>query len=253
MFSDRRVEIFIGAFGSGKTEVSINYALALTQSGKEVIFSDLDVVTPYFRSREARAELEEQGIKVVAPPMGSDSPAVPADVLRSLQDSGSKKVVLDVGGDKLGAIALGQYKPILSDDDYEFNFVINTKRPFTSTEEGIKYIISEIERVSRMKTTGFINNTNLGIETTLDDVKEGEELIKKVGDSMGIPIRFTSMTDSVAETVKPGDFSMPIFKLDLFMVPAWISGGYDGVMRTGNKSGKYKAAEKRDYWMNIDK
>ncbi len=250
MFSDRRVEIFIGAFGSGKTEIAINYALALAQSGQHVIFSDMDVVTPYFRSREARAELEEQGIEVVAPPMGSDSPAVPAGVLRSLQDSGTKKVILDVGGDKLGAIALGQYRPVLDEGSYEFNFVINTKRPFTSTEEGIKYIISEIERVSRMKTTSFINNTNLGIETTLEDIKEGEALIRKVSKSLDIPIRFTTMTDGLAEQVKPGDFDMPIFKMDLFMVPAWLAGGYDGVMRTGNKGGRYKAAEKRDYWMN---
>ncbi len=250
MFSDRRVEIFIGAFGSGKTEIAINYALALRQANQEVIFSDLDVVTPYFRSREARAELEEQGIEVVAPPSGSDSPAVPAGVLRAIQDSGTKKVVLDVGGDKLGAIALGQYQPILAEDTYAFNFVINTKRPFTSTEEGIKNTVSEIERASRMKATAFINNTNLGPETTLDDVREGEEIIRKVSSSLDLPIRFTAVTDSIADEIKPGDFDMPVFLLDLFMVPSWLDGGYDGVTRTGNKGGKYKAALKKDYWLN---
>ncbi len=249
MFSDRRVEIFIGAFGSGKTEIAINYALALAEAGYQVTFADLDVVTPYFRSREARAELEEQGIKVVAPPMGSDSPAMPADVLRALQAGGNNKVVLDVGGDKLGAIAIGQFKPFLPEGSYEFNFVINTKRPFTSTDEGIKYIISEIERVSRLKTTGLINNTNLGVETTVPDIQEGEVLIRQVADSLGVPIRFVTMSEATAQDVKPGDFAEPVFKLDLFMVPAWLSGGYDGVMRTGNKGGKYKAAQKRDYWL----
>ncbi|MGI5840087.1 MAG: ATP-binding protein [bacterium] len=249
MFSDRQVEIFIGAFGSGKTEVSINYALALRQAGHDVIFADMDVVTPYFRSREARAELEEQGIKVIAPPMGSDSPAIPAEVLLSLQSRGNKRIVLDVGGDKHGAIAIGQFKPHLPEGSYHFNFVINTNRPFTSTEEGIMYILGEVEAVSRLKTTALINNTNLGPETTVEDVKSGSALIQQIADKLGVPVRFVAMSDEVAENVKEGDFAQPVFKLDLFMVPAWRDGGYDGVTRLGNKGGKYKAAMKREYWL----
>lgn len=191
---DRRISIFTGHFGSGKTEVAVNYALELASQRNKTAIVDFDIVNPYFRASDARRELESRGIRVIAPLYANtnvDVPALPPE-LNSLFENKKYKVVFDVGGDDLGAKALSRYNEEILEDDYEMFFVVNTRRPMTDTLEKIEDMLRDIEYSSRLKVTSLVNNTNLLDVTTPEDLMEGQRLIEQVSAKLGIPIGFVS-------------------------------------------------------------
>jgi len=191
---NRRINIFTGHFGSGKTEVAVNFALKMSYEYKKTAIVDLDIVNPYFRTVDARAELEQNGIWVIAPVYANtnvDVPALPAEI-NALFENKEYKIVLDVGGDDLGAKAVSRYKDEIVQDDYEMYFVINTKRPMTDTVNKIKEMIREIEQSAGLRITKLVNNTNLLDSTTSEDIIEGQRLIEQVSSELNIPIGFVS-------------------------------------------------------------
>lgn len=182
------ITIFTGHFGSGKTEVALNFAVL-----NSATIVDLDIVNPYFRTNDAKNELAELGIEVIASQFANtnvDLPSLP-DKIFSVFNS-SEPVVFDVGGDEEGASALGRYNPYFIKNGYEMYFVININRPQTSTIEGIQEMIEMIEQTSRLKVTGLINNSNLLHLTTREDIEKGERLVKEASDKLSIPFIFTS-------------------------------------------------------------
>ena len=191
---DRRISIFTGHFGSGKTEVAVNYALKMSALYPKSAIVDFDIVNPYFRTADAKLQLEEKGIWVVTPKYANtniDVPALPAEI-NTLFEKKEYKVVLDVGGDDLGARVLSRYVEDIQKDDYEMFFVINTRRPMTDTLEKIEEMIYSIETSSRLKVTKLVNNTNLLQDTTAEDIMEGQKLIKLVSEKLDIPVGFVS-------------------------------------------------------------
>ncbi len=197
----KRINIFTGYFGSGKTEVSVNYALRMAEAGYKTAIADFDIVNPYFRTADVKDFLSDRGIWVVLPVYANTNVDVPAlsGEVNALFQKKDYKVVLDVGGDDLGARAVSRYRNEIVQDDYELFFVINTKRPLTETADEICEVIASIENSARMKVTKLVNNTNLLSETHADIIREGFNIVREVSDRLNIPIAFTSgMRESLA-------------------------------------------------------
>lgn len=220
---DSRIRIFTGHFGSGKTEISINYALMLAGRKRRTCIVDLDTVNPYFCVREVRDNLESMGLKVVSPGIEittAELSTVPADVFTVFSDK-TLDVVMDVGGDDVGAVALGQYNRYFNEEPYDMYFVINTSRPFTNSPEGICEYIDSIEKASRLKVRYLIDNTNLSYGTSPEDILKGREVIDRVSDKTQIPVRYTCIREDLADRVA-GRVSGEIFKLKIYMKPEWL-------------------------------
>lgn len=191
---DKRINIFTGHFGSGKTEVAVNYALKLSEKNKNTCIVDLDIVNPFFRTADAKEELERKGVWVMLPKYANtnvDVPALPAEI-NTLFENKKYHVVFDVGGDDLGARALSRYREEIEQESHDLFFVINPRRPMTDTEDKIIEMLYQIEASSRLKVTKLVNNTNILQYTQAEDVLRGHRLIQSVSEKLNIPIGFTS-------------------------------------------------------------
>lgn len=206
--SKERITIFAGHFGSGKTEVAVNFALNSANKSKKVAIVDLDIVNPYFRTADAKKELEDKGIWVITPMYANtnvDVPALPPE-MNTLFEKKEYDVILDVGGDDLGAKVLARFKDELASQGYCMYFVVNTKRPMTDTDAKLEQMIYEIESSCGLKVTKLINNTNLLENTDVDVVVEGHRIIERVSGKLGIPIGFVSgFTDLIGGIEKEID------------------------------------------------
>jgi len=219
----KRVTIFTGNYGSGKTEISINYSLFLSGIISHVLLVDLDVVNPYFRSREKTELLAKNDIEVIYPHklLYADLPIIPAEI-QKLTTNRNNYGVIDLGGDEEGATVLGSISPKLSDQEYELNLVVNNFRSFTRNQEGIIETRKRIEDRSRLKVDNLICNANLGRETGIDDIKKGYLIIKETALKLEIPIKFISVRRDLLPLMKE-DFEVEeeLFPIDIYMNPPW--------------------------------
>ena len=184
-------------FGSGKTEIALNYSLALQNEGSKVYLADLDIINPYFCVRDEAKLLKEKGIRLISIPReitDAEVSAIPFDA-NAIFDDKSKEIVIDIGGDYHGAVALGQYNRFFSLEDYDMYFIVNTCRPFTKDADGIIEMLNEIEKASRLKVKYFIHNTNLGEETTLSMILEGQKIMEIVSHLTQIPVKYTTISE----------------------------------------------------------
>lgn len=223
MINDKRIRIVIGHYGSGKTEFSVNYAVKLAERGRKVGLVDLDVINPYFRSREKTALLSGLGIRVIGSNLEGNSldiPAISGEAATPLQDT-SYDAILDVGGDPAGARTLGRYFPILKDGEYDMFFVLNANRPETQTVEKAVEYIAKIEATARAKVTGIVNNTHMLKATSVEDVIRGYELAVQVSRAAGIPLRYNSCMESLTEGL-PDEIMTNVFPIKLFMREEWM-------------------------------
>ncbi len=196
----KRVYIIAGHYGSGKTNVAINVAYAIKNSGKEVRIADLDIVNPYFRTADSADELSRYGIELISPSFVNtnlDVPALPPQAY-SLFQSKSTAAVIDVGGDDRGAYALGRFVPFITEeDDYEMCFVVNFYRPLTRTAEEAIEVMREIEDACKIKFTAIINNSNLGEITDVADVAATKKETEKLVRLTGLKLLFTSTEERI--------------------------------------------------------
>jgi hypothetical protein len=221
--TNRPVTIFTGNLGSGKTEIAINFALNLVQKGQKVSLVDLDIINPYFRTRLAKDCLVKNGLDVVCPPphlANADVPALSPAIKGALQTENGY-CVCDVGGDDVGAIALGRFKPLLAPERANFYFVVNTCRPLTGNLDDILKMLSAIETNSRLKATALVNNTNLGAETDWQVVINGEKLVREVADYLGLPVAFTAANIELVPQLLQHGLATPILPLEFYMLPPW--------------------------------
>ena len=222
---DKRLVIIIGRFGSGKTEFAVNYAVKMKEIYENVSIADLDIVNPYFRSREKREFFESIGVKVYDSSIRNtsiDIPALPAEMTGVILNQNIKSII-DVGGDPVGARVLSRYAEQIKNVEYDMFFVINGNRPETSTVEEVLKYLKLIEATSRLKITGLINNTHLLKDTTAEDVEFGHALTKKVSWETDIPIRYEAVIRETADKIKNPEIIGKLFPINLYMREEWMS------------------------------
>ena len=216
-----RVSIITGHYGTGKTELSVNLALALAAEGKRVMLADLDIVNPYFRSRERRPQLEAAGIQVISSSQAcsdADVPALPAELLAILENRDIRGI-LDIGGDPVGARVLARFQPKIVQEDYQLIFVLNANRPeVREAEHAIAYLRS-IEAVTGLTCSGIVNNTHLCGETTPAEIRKGAALAEAVSRQTGIPILCHTAEERFLQDVS--DLREPVFPITINMKKPW--------------------------------
>ena len=216
-----RLSIITGHYGTGKTEFAVNLALALADEEKQVMLADLDIVNPYFRSRERKALLSERGIQLISSSQActdADVPALPAELLTILENR-DVTGVLDIGGDPVGARVLARFQPKIVVEDYQLIYVLNANRPeVRETEAAITYL-RNIEAVTGLTCSGIVNNTHLCGETTADEIRKGAKLAAAVSQETGIPILCHVAHERLADSLS--DLSEPIFPITIKMKKPW--------------------------------
>lgn len=192
----KRITLLSGHYGSGKTNIAVNMALDLKNQYDKVALADLDIVNPYFRAKDSQNQLKDAGIRFICSEYANsnvDIPALPPDIY-AITDNRSMKCILDIGGDDRGALALGRIAPaILQENDYEMLMVINRSRPLSRDAESTIEIMKEIEAAGTIPFTGLINNTNLGAETTAQDILSSMAYARQVAELSGLPIVATTV------------------------------------------------------------
>ena len=200
----KRITIFSGHYGSGKTNIALTYALSEREKGKTVAIADIDIVNPYFRTKDSEEMLAEHGIRLICSEYANtniDIPALPQDIY-AIVDDRSLTCILDVGGDERGALALGRIAPaIREENDYDMIFVANRYRPLTATVEGAMEVLREIEAACGLSFTAIVNNSNLGAETTAQDILSSVAFGEALSAASGLPVVATAVTESLSEAL----------------------------------------------------
>lgn len=215
--------IIAGNYGSGKSETAVNLAASGRALGKSVKITDLDLVNPYFRSREARQPLEALGVEVVLPDakyMHADLPILTPAVAGLIQ-APAELTILDAGGDDVGVTVLAALADVLAGRDIDMFQVINPLRPFTETLEGCLAIKEEIEASAKLKVTGLVSNANLIDETTPEIIYNGYDLIRDVSDATGLDIKFITASTRLMPHLETDRFTCPVLPIDRQLAPPW--------------------------------
>ncbi|MDD4503934.1 MAG: ATP-binding protein [Clostridiaceae bacterium] len=222
MFNEKRVRIIIGHYGSGKTEFAVNYTFGLAAQGKKTSIVDLDIVNPYFRSREIEPQFVEKGIRVISSSikgLSGDLPALSPEIYSVLQDT-SYEVVFDVGGDMVGARALGRYHEYFDREPYDMLFVLNANRHQTNTVDGAVSYLRSIEDSSKQKVTALVNNTHLCGNTTVEEIMKGQKLCEDVSTVLGLPIKYVVVEKKFVDMLPKG-LQGEVLPIDIYMTKPW--------------------------------
>ena len=217
------IVVICGNYGSGKTETAINLAVVKKQEGLDVKIADLDLVNPYFRTREAKGFLEDMDIDVVLPDvkyMHADLPILTPAVAGIIQQP-SELTILDAGGDDAGVTVLAALADHLSKKQVTMLQVINPFRPFTENVKGCIKIKDEIEKSSKLKVTGIVSNANLIDETTIEHIHKGYELLKDVSYATGIEMKFITAGSHLISQLNLNDFACPVLEIDRKLQFPW--------------------------------
>ena len=198
----KRLTLFAGHYGSGKTNIAVNYALQLAAEGKKVCIADLDIVNPYFRTKDSAAELEAAGIDLISPQFANsnvDLPALPAAAYRLVEDHSSYGV-MDIGGDDRGAYALGRYAPfILKENNFRMIYVANCYRALTRTAQEALEVMREIEAACGLRFTDIVNNSHLGNFTDVQTILDSRNFVKELSEISGLPVYMTTVRADLAD------------------------------------------------------
>ena len=200
----KRLTLFAGHYGSGKTNIAVNYALQLAREGKTVCIADLDIVNPYFRTADSAKELENAGVKLVSPQFANsnvDLPALPAEAYRLVEDKSSYGI-MDIGGDDRGAYALGRYVPFITkENNYRMVYVANCYRPLTRTAQDALEVMREIEAACGLAFTDIVNNSHLGSFTDVATLLNSQDFIRELSEISGLPVYMTTVRADLCDAV----------------------------------------------------
>jgi hypothetical protein len=219
----KRVNLFFGGFGSGKTEVAVNFCIRMRQAGRRIAIADVDIVNPYFRSREVRRELRGLGVDVLIPEeamVDADLPIIRPEVHGALETSPGL-VVMDVGGDPSGARVVASMSRLLKRDECAAHLVLNSRRPFTATVEGALKMMDNIGDTAGLVITSIVANSHLVDETTSVVIDEGIVLADRLAAATGAEIAFVSVMRGMLDRFDAARCGHPVMVMDRFMLPPW--------------------------------
>jgi hypothetical protein len=216
------IVVLVGHFGSGKSEIALNLAFGMRERGRDVSVVDLDVVKPYFRVRLAREELQSKGITLIAPEddrFYADLPIIVPQVRGALSraDNANARVIVDAGGDDLGAKAFGAMSDLVDPARADLLFVVNTRRPFAGDQAGLTSMLREVEAAAHATVTGLVANTHLMEETTPEIVRSGLTAARELSATTGIPVRFCAVLRRLADSVR--ELDCPLLPIDRHVLP----------------------------------
>jgi len=259
----RRVNVFCGGFGSGKTEVAVNFSLRMRELGRRVSIADLDIVNLYFRSREVREQLRSRGIEVLVPAealVNADLPIVVPEVKGAIEGQGSKPearmtnetrspndegpgtkdegttpvVVLDLGGDPAGARVMASLAGAMKPEEYSGFFVLNSRRPFTATVAAAQKMMSGIADASGIRVDRIVVNSHLVDETTPAVIDEGIALGEELAQATGASIAFVAVQNTLLRSFDAAGCKYPVMVLDRLMLKPWEPSNWLGRYRIAN-------------------
>ena len=217
-----RVILIAGHYGSGKTNIAVNLAVAYAVNGIKTAICDLDIVNPYYRTKDSSELLASHGVKLISSPYANsnvDLPALPQEIY-ALTERRDMKAIFDIGGDDRGALALGRYAPaILEENDYIMAYVVNFCRPLTRDARSALQVMREIEAAGGIRFTHLINNTNLADQTTAEMVEAGERIVRSCAERMGI---LSVVTAAKPEILKQITTELPCLPVRRYMAPEWM-------------------------------
>ncbi len=228
-FNLNGIVIIVGNYGSGKTEVCINLAVHHKHEGMNVFVADLDLVNPYFRTREARGYLSELGIQMVLPPkqyLQADLPILTPEVAGLIRQASNPQhaqrlTLLDVGGNDVGATVLAALAEPLKDKKLRMLQVVNPFRPLTEAVQGCLKIRGEIEKASKLKINGIIGNANLIDETTAADIYHGYDQVCAFSQESGLPLECITVSSDLLPKIDMSYFTCPVLPIERQLVPPW--------------------------------
>ncbi len=210
---DKKITVFCGHYGSGKTNIAVNYAFDLKKRHENVSVLDLDIVNPYFRTKDSEKELSEKGIELICSSFASsnlDIPALPSEIYAPFCRKENFSV-LDIGGDDRGAVALGRFSELIQkSEDYEMLFVVNFYRPLTQTPEEALGVMREIETACSLKFSGIVNNSNVGVQTTKEYIEKTFPLANSLCELSSLPLVMTTVREDLAGQFKDIENVFPL-------------------------------------------
>jgi len=216
---NKKIIIFAGHYGSGKTNIAVNCALHMKKNYERVAIADLDIVNPYFRTKDAADLLARHGVELIVSEFAGtnlDAPAMPAEAYRMIDDTELYSII-DVGGDDRGALALGRYAEAVKRRGYEMYFICNKFRPLTRTAEDALEAMREIEAAAGIPFTGIIDNPNLGPDTTIEGIMSSADYAARLSRLSGLPVVCTAVRRDLAD----GLTATPVFPIDIIVAQTW--------------------------------
>ncbi len=220
-----RVTVFVGNFGSGKTEVAVNYTIALAGHEDGVCIADLDIVNPYFRCREVAELMQERNVTVIVPPGGlryADLPVILPEI-KGMLENRRGRTVLDVGGDPVGARVLGSLAGSFSVEELDVLIVLNANRPFTDTPGRCVRMMEDIERACRLRITGIVGNTHLMDDTDWGVILQGESMVREVSRLTGRLVRFVTVDEALFDEAPRTGIESAVLVMSRHMLPPWVA------------------------------
>lgn len=221
----KKILIFCGHYGTGKTSIAINFSRDLADIFRPVILIDLDIVNPYFRTCDYLNFLKNRNVNLIEPVFARttlDTPSLSAQINSAIK-SETGIVVIDSGGDDAGVTALAQYADLIkSSGNYDLIYVVNKYRPMTDTVEKAVSLLYEIEKTSKLKVSGLINNSHLGKDTSIKDIEQSFEFAKSCARQVGLPLICTTVKESLYNDLK--DKAENLYPMKIYTGPDWQGG-----------------------------
>lgn len=225
------IAVFAGGFGSGKSEVALNYAMEKAKDSTQVVLADLDLVNPYFVSRDLKAELNEKGITLVAPGGDlsfGDVPNIPAKLLAYVRQDNN--MIIDLAGDEVGSVVLGYISQMVGQrNDVELYLVINPYRPFAGDLESISELKANLERAARMAFTGIVSNPNLVEASDVSTIIRGHKMVEDYARCLNLPVIYLAVEERFHADLYPV-YGNLLRKIQLYLRPEWLQDLYKGGM-----------------------
>ena len=217
--TEKKVTVFAGHYGSGKTNLAVNFALSLRKKHPQVAVCDLDIVNPYFRTKDSEKLLAESGIRLISSEFANsnvDIPSFPAAAY-SMFSGGDMRFVADLGGDDRGAYALGRFSDMMKDPGaYDMLLVLNKYRPDTGDVPSALEIVAEIEAACKVKFTGVVNNSNLGRITACEHVEKTVGFAEEVAKALGLSVVMTSYNEEIGTPNVPNPYPIRMMRKDIW-------------------------------------